>query len=352
MRFRCRRETPGEDHLRRIGLHRQRRRDLSGGEGIGGGVAGEGEAAVAVLGGDELGERRVAAGCPSGSVRVLAGGEQRLEDERGGIGVGARAGLVGEAAARQVLLGVQPGERGTIPAVHPGGVQGHEHHGRGVGVAGVEAGVVLDELEVPAAVAVLGGDEMAEGRRRDRLMGGDQPLDGEGLRECLTVAEDAGAGRVEAVEGGEQVDAPEGGGVEPGGGDRLEELTTRPGGGAGGGGVGSEIGHDRGAGAVAQRVGVVTGGGRPDRVLLADRVRARPHRDRSVTPRLLPLQVFDRPRQGIDLRGRAAGSNGEGEQRCARRSSGRQCGDPPGPAHVGTPRGEGNSTLAGVVLAA
>ena len=291
-------------------------------------------------------------GAQAGAVRVLAGGEQRLEDERGGIGVGAGAGLVGEAAVR-VLLGVQPGQCGAIPAVHAGGVQGHEHHGRGVGVAGVEgAGVVLDEHEVPAAVAVLGGDEVAERRRRDRLMGGDQSLDGEGLGERLAVAEDAGGGGVEAVEGGEQVDAAEGGGVEPGGGDRLEELTTGAGGGAGRGGVGGEIGHDRGAGAVAQRVGVVAGGGRPDRVLLADRVGARPHRDRPVTPRLLPLQVFDRPRCGIDLRGCAAGSDGEGEQRCARRSSGRQCGDPPGPAHVGTPRGEGDSTLAGVVLAA
>ena len=53
---------------------------------------------------------------------------------------------------------------------------------------------------------------------------------------------------------------------------------------------------------MAKRGGVVAGGGRPDRVLLAHRIGARPHRDRPVTPRLLPLQVEDRPRCGVHLR--------------------------------------------------
>src|ERR1019366_2090461 len=183
-------------------------RDLGGGEGIGGGVAGEDEAATAVLGGDQPGERRVSSRRPGGCVRVLAGGEQGLEDERGGVGIGPRAGLVGEATVG-VLLGVQPGQGGAIPGVHPGGVQGHEHHGGGVGVAGVEVGgtvgIVLDEQVIPTAIAVLGGDEMVERRGRDRLVGGDESLDGEGLGEPLAVAEDTGSGAVEAVQGGEQV---------------------------------------------------------------------------------------------------------------------------------------------------
>ena len=54
---------------------------------------------------------------------------------------------------------------------------------------------------------------------------------------------------------------------------------------------------------MAQRLGVVAGGGGPDRVLLADGVGARPHRDRPVRRRLLRLQVLDRPRRRVDLRG-------------------------------------------------
>src|ERR1019366_5079591 len=199
-------------------------RDLGGGEGVGSGVAGEGEAAVTVLGGDELGEGSVATRRPGGRVRVLAGGDQGLEDERGGIRIGAGPGLVGEAAVT-TLLGVQPPQCAAVPAVHPGGVQGHEHHRGGVGVAGVEAGVIVpDEQEVPATVAVLGGDEMAGCGRRNRLVGGDQTLDGERLGEGLAVTEDTGARVVEAVERAEQVDAAEGGGAEPGGGDRLDQF--------------------------------------------------------------------------------------------------------------------------------
>src|ERR1019366_10366634 len=98
-------------------------RDLGGGEGVGSGVAGEGEAAVTVLGGDELGEGSVATRRPGGRVRVLAGGDQGLEDERGGIRIGAGPGLVGEAAVT-TLLAVQPPQCAAVPAVHPGGVQG------------------------------------------------------------------------------------------------------------------------------------------------------------------------------------------------------------------------------------
>ena len=74
----------------------------------------------------------------------------------------------------------------AIAGVDPGGVERHEHHRGRVGVAGVEVGgavgIVLDEQEVPAAVAVLGGDEPMDGGGGHRLMGGDQPLDGERLR--------------------------------------------------------------------------------------------------------------------------------------------------------------------------
>jgi len=35
--------------------------------------------------------------------------------------------------------------------------------------------IVLDKQVVPAAIAVLGGDEMVESGRRHRLMSGDQP---------------------------------------------------------------------------------------------------------------------------------------------------------------------------------
>ena len=90
-----------------------------------------------------------------------------------------------------------------------------------------------------------------------------------------------------------------------GGDHRLDEQAAGAGGGAGRGGMGGEIGHDRWAGAVAQRVGVIAGGGRPDRVLRADAVGARPLRDRPVARRLLRLQVLDRLRCGVHLRGSA-----------------------------------------------
>ena len=88
--------------------------------------------------------------------------------------------------------------------------------------------------------------------------------------------------------------------MRPGGDHRLDEQPAAAGGGAGRGGVGGEIGHHRRAGAVAERVGVVAGGGGADRVLRADAGGARPHRDRPVTRRLLRLQIEQRP--GRDLR--------------------------------------------------
>ena len=66
----------------------ERGRDLGGGEGVGSGVAGEGEAAVTVLGGDELGEGRVAARRPgevrpgSGRRRSGTGGRVRWNPDR------------------------------------------------------------------------------------------------------------------------------------------------------------------------------------------------------------------------------------------------------------------------------
>ena len=55
-------------------------------------------------------------------------------------------------------------------------------------------GIVLDEQVVPAAVTVLGGDEVVDGGGGHGLTGGDQALDGEGLGECLAVTVDAGGG--------------------------------------------------------------------------------------------------------------------------------------------------------------
>ena len=106
-----------------------------------------------------------------------------------------------------------------IAGVDPGGVERHEHHRRRVGVAGVEVGaavgIVLDEQEVPAAVAVLGGDEPMDGGGGHGLTGGDQALDGERLGEGLAVAVDAGGGVVQAVEEGEQVWPPNAAGLRP-----------------------------------------------------------------------------------------------------------------------------------------
>ena len=110
-----------------IGRRLQRRWDLGGGEGIGCGIAGEGVATAGVLGGDQLGERGLASRRPAGRLRVLPGGDQGLEDQRGRVGIGAGAGLVREAAVT-VLLGVQPGQGRGIATARPRGVERHEHH--------------------------------------------------------------------------------------------------------------------------------------------------------------------------------------------------------------------------------
>ncbi len=339
--------------VERIRCARKRGRDLGGGEGIGSGVAGEGVAAAGVLGGDQLGERGVATRRPAGRLRVLPGGEQGLDHQGGGIGVGAGARLVGEAAVT-VLLGVQPGQRRGIAALRPRRVERHQHHRRGVGVAGVEVGgavgIVFDEQEVPAAITVLSGDEVMDRGDGHRLAGGDQALDGQRLGECLAIAVDAGA--VHGLELGDQVDAAEGAGVEVGGDHRLDEQPACARTGAGRGGMTAQVGHHRRAGAVSQRLGVVTGGGRPDRVLLADRVGARPLRDRSVRPRLLRLQILDRPRRRVDLRGCSAIAGGEDERCRPHRRGGRKRGHSAGPAHGLIPHAAMAPHPAGVVLAA
>ena len=127
---------------------------------------------------------------------IPASGEQALDHQRGGIGVGPGAGLIGEPLA--VLLGVQPGQgRAFWPRI-PAAL-------RAMSTIAVE----LVSL-VSKSVAALGSSLMgrksqppslswAAARwwkrgRRHGLTSGDQSLDGEGLGECLAVAEDTGGG--------------------------------------------------------------------------------------------------------------------------------------------------------------
>ena len=178
-----------------------------------------------------------------------------------------------------------------------GGVEGHQHHGGGVGVAGVEVGarvgIVADVEVVPTAITVLGVVEEGERTGRDGSGGGDQSLDGERLGERLAVPEGAGGGVPVGGETADQVEAGEGDRVPAGGDDCLDQLPAGAGGGArvsdqaaGGGGVGGQVVDDRGP-AVSEHVGVVAGGGGADGVELTGPEAARAGGDRPIRRRLL-----------------------------------------------------------------
>ena len=84
-------------------------------KGSGRGVAGEGVATAGVLGGDQLGERGVAARRPGGASGFCPAASRAWSTRAVEFGIGPGAGLVGEAAVT-VLLGVQPGQGRGIAA--------------------------------------------------------------------------------------------------------------------------------------------------------------------------------------------------------------------------------------------
>ena len=209
--------------------------------------------------------------------------------------------LVPEAAIR-LLLGGQPRQGGRVTGTVAGGIQRHQRHRRGVGVAAPSG------LELEATVCVLGARQERDGevRRRRWAAGSHQSLNGERLGEGIGNARAVGvhAGRraIGGVHRGQQILAPEAGGVSPGGNHRLDQLAARAGvaHGAREPGAVRQVGHHRDPRRRRQRVGVVAVGRRADGEQLAVRVALR---DRPVR-RLLGLQVEKGAQDRLILPGR------------------------------------------------
>ena len=219
-----------------------------------------------------------------------------------------------------------------------GGVQRHQHHGRRVGVAGVEVGgrlgVVGVVLVVPAAVTVLGGDEELDGGGGHLGTGSHQSLDGEGLGERLAVAVLPRGRVVGRAQRGEQILPAEGLGGVSCRDHRLDQLAapSRVARGAGLGGARRQVVHHRLPRARSERLGIVSAGGGADRVQLAVRVAPRGSGDCPARPLLGP-QVEE-------------GSGRGGRARPRRHPDGRACRDQTQCRHHGgAPAGSLHPTL-------
>ncbi len=210
-------------HRAGVGNSHQRGGNLAGGQGRLTHARVD-EAAVGGLAGAQVRQDVVRPLRPGRALRILAGGDERLQHDRIGVGIGwGSVRRREEEATVGELLGVQVGQAGRgLGRVTAGGVQRHQRDRRVVGIPVPRR--LLGRVVRPAAVGALQGSEVVRRVGRHRGPGRHQAENRQRLAERGPVSVRAGVGVVQRRESAEQVATREGRRISAGRDDRQNRL--------------------------------------------------------------------------------------------------------------------------------